>query len=183
MWSSGRLGADQRNVVEVALDRCRSCLGTTGQLRRAGSGHFEEERGEAGETIGAALVVQRDALACVRLTPQLGQQELVGSHLFGPPDGGITGTVGCAHFTIGRHEAVLPRQGSAQPQVPPGPGNSRTKKVRGPNGPLTYWVADGTRTRDSQDHNLVLYQLNYTHHQLIMSAASGSKLILAKIVV
>ena len=25
-------------------------------------------------------------------------------------------------------------------------------------------VSDGTRTRDSQDHNLVLYQLNYTHH-------------------
>ena len=26
-------------------------------------------------------------------------------------------------------------------------------------------VADGTRTRDSQDHNLVLYQLNYSHHR------------------
>jgi hypothetical protein len=25
-------------------------------------------------------------------------------------------------------------------------------------------VADGTRTRDSQDHTLVLYQLNYSHH-------------------
>jgi hypothetical protein len=25
-------------------------------------------------------------------------------------------------------------------------------------------VTDGTRTRDSQDHNLVLYQLNYSHH-------------------
>ncbi len=25
-------------------------------------------------------------------------------------------------------------------------------------------VSDGTRTRDSQDHNLVLYQLNYAHH-------------------
>lgn len=25
-------------------------------------------------------------------------------------------------------------------------------------------VTDGTRTRDSQDHNLVLYQLNYGHH-------------------
>ena len=48
---------------------------------------------------------------------------------------------------------------------------------------ILLWVSDETRTRDSQDHNLVLYQLNYTHHQLIMSAASGSKLILAKIVV
>ena len=26
-------------------------------------------------------------------------------------------------------------------------------------------VSDGTRTRDFQDHNLVLYQLNYTHHR------------------
>lgn len=26
-------------------------------------------------------------------------------------------------------------------------------------------VDDGTRTRDSQDHNLVLYQLNYAHHR------------------
>lgn len=25
-------------------------------------------------------------------------------------------------------------------------------------------VADGARTRDTQDHNLVLYQLNYSHH-------------------
>jgi hypothetical protein len=27
-----------------------------------------------------------------------------------------------------------------------------------------FGVADGTRTRDTQDHNLVLYQLNYSHH-------------------
>lgn len=31
-------------------------------------------------------------------------------------------------------------------------------------GPRAFRVSDGTRTRDSQDHNLVLYQLNYTHH-------------------
>lgn len=30
---------------------------------------------------------------------------------------------------------------------------------------LLSGVADGTRTRDSQDHNLVLYQLNYSHHR------------------
>lgn len=29
---------------------------------------------------------------------------------------------------------------------------------------LTNGVSDGTRTRDIQDHNLTLYQLNYTHH-------------------
>ncbi len=28
-------------------------------------------------------------------------------------------------------------------------------------------VTDGTRTRDTQDHNLVLYQLNYSHHYRI----------------
>lgn len=32
-------------------------------------------------------------------------------------------------------------------------------------GSLISGVADGTRTRDSQDHNLVLYQLNYSHHR------------------
>ena len=32
------------------------------------------------------------------------------------------------------------------------------------NGASRIGVADGTRTRDSQDHNLVLYQLNYSHH-------------------
>lgn len=26
-------------------------------------------------------------------------------------------------------------------------------------------VTDGARTRDTQDHNLVLYQLNYSHHR------------------
>ena len=30
-------------------------------------------------------------------------------------------------------------------------------------------VADGTRTRDTQDHNLVLYQLNYSHHRCFCS--------------
>jgi hypothetical protein len=32
-------------------------------------------------------------------------------------------------------------------------------------GQLTCGVSDGIRTRDFQDHNLVLYQLNYTHHR------------------
>ena len=27
-------------------------------------------------------------------------------------------------------------------------------------------VGDGTRTHDNQNHNLALYQLNYTHHRL-----------------
>ena len=30
-------------------------------------------------------------------------------------------------------------------------------------------VADGTRTRDNQNHNLVLYQLNYSHHRCFCS--------------
>lgn len=30
---------------------------------------------------------------------------------------------------------------------------------------LTCGVDDGTRTRDIQNHNLVLYQLNYAHHR------------------
>ena len=27
-----------------------------------------------------------------------------------------------------------------------------------------YGVGDGTRTRDTRNHNPMLYQLNYTHH-------------------
>jgi hypothetical protein len=29
---------------------------------------------------------------------------------------------------------------------------------------LIQWVSDGVRTRDPQDHNLVLCQLSYAHH-------------------
>ena len=38
-------------------------------------------------------------------------------------------------------------------------------------------MSDGTRTHDTQDHNLVLYQLSYTHHRpsrFIVPAQSGS---------
>ena len=31
-----------------------------------------------------------------------------------------------------------------------------------------YGVSDETRTRDTQSHNLVLYQLNYTHHMVYL---------------
>ena len=37
-------------------------------------------------------------------------------------------------------------------------------------------VSDGTRTRDPQDHNLVFYQLNYTHHNYVSSALSGFRI-------
>jgi hypothetical protein len=30
---------------------------------------------------------------------------------------------------------------------------------------FTAGVSDGARTRDTQDHNLVLYQLSYTHRR------------------
>ena len=33
-----------------------------------------------------------------------------------------------------------------------------------------FGVADGARTRDTQDHNLVLYQLNYSHHRCLKSS-------------
>lgn len=32
-------------------------------------------------------------------------------------------------------------------------------------GSCYFGVADGARTRDIQNHNLVLYQLNYSHHR------------------
>ena len=34
-----------------------------------------------------------------------------------------------------------------------------------PTGGFVLGVTDGARTRDTQDHNLVLYQLNYSHHR------------------
>ena len=41
------------------------------------------------------------------------------------------------------------------------------EKVRHKTSPLG--VADGARTRDTQDHNLVLYQLNYNHHHCLQA--------------
>ena len=37
-------------------------------------------------------------------------------------------------------------------------------------------MSDGTRTRDTRDHNPVLYQLSYTHHRTvhIVAAQAGS---------
>jgi hypothetical protein len=35
---------------------------------------------------------------------------------------------------------------------------------RRPPGPSAFGVSDGTRTRDTLDHNQVLYLLSYTHH-------------------
>ena len=37
-------------------------------------------------------------------------------------------------------------------------------------------MTDGTRTRDTQDHNLVLYQLNYSHHYRIKVAVFSAHL-------
>lgn len=50
----------------------------------------------------------------------------------------------------------------------------RAQKVRPRYRGLTCRVADGTRTRDSQDHNLVLYQLNYSHHRCGPSGGGSS---------
>ena len=36
-------------------------------------------------------------------------------------------------------------------------------------------VSDGARTRNPQDHNLVLCQLSYTHHRGPTSLAEGSR--------
>ena len=47
---------------------------------------------------------------------------------------------------------------------------------------LRIGVADGTRTRDSQDHNLVLYQLNYSHHAVACPRAGEALSILAALV-
>jgi hypothetical protein len=36
-------------------------------------------------------------------------------------------------------------------------------------------VSDGARTRDTQDHNLVLYQLSYTHHVAHPAQSAGGE--------
>ena len=45
---------------------------------------------------------------------------------------------------------------------------AKTKRIGASPIPFAHsGVGDGTRTRDSRNHNPVLYQLNYTHHILI----------------
>lgn len=42
--------------------------------------------------------------------------------------------------------------------------NEKSELKGGLNSLLHNGVGDGARTHDTQNHNLVLYQLNYTHH-------------------
>ena len=44
-----------------------------------------------------------------------------------------------------------------------------------------FGVADGTRTRDTQDHNLVLYQLNYSHHRCRAPVGAGNSAYLSTV--
>ena len=37
----------------------------------------------------------------------------------------------------------------------------------GPSALRAYGVGDGTRTRDTRNHNPMLYQLNYIHHKTL----------------
>jgi hypothetical protein len=58
-----------------------------------------------------------------------------------------------------------PGEGAAGSRLPPGAVPERMKAlVSEPTRAFTAGVSDGARTRDTQDHNLVLYQLSYTHH-------------------
>ena len=46
---------------------------------------------------------------------------------------------------------------------------TESKSVALPLGDIPkYGVSDETRTRDTQSHNLVLYQLNYAHHMVYL---------------
>jgi hypothetical protein len=66
--------------------------------------------------------------------------------------------------------SAAPRRGARRSAV----GARRSARVpehrtmqKGPDrlsGALRAGVSDGARTRDTQDHNLVLYRLSYTHH-------------------
>ena len=72
------------------------------------------------------------------------------------------------------NEATSSRSSTRWVRSCPAPMGWATGTSRGSNGKRatptsdvarSLGVADGTRTRDSQDHNLVLYQLNYSHHR------------------
>lgn len=54
------------------------------------------------------------------------------------------------------HSGAQPRSRTPQRKAPPDLVSQGQGVLSG--------VADGARTRDTQDHNLVLYQLNYSHH-------------------
>ncbi len=61
-----------------------------------------------------------------------------------------------------------------------GPGRRLGRKRQGPRrrrGPCRTGVNDGTRTRDILDHNQVLYQLSYAHHDCDLSV---TRLLLAR---
>ena len=51
----------------------------------------------------------------------------------------------------------------ATPQYPKIKSEGPERTLR-PSRLETYGVGDGTRTRDTRNHNPMLYQLNYTHH-------------------
>ena len=43
----------------------------------------------------------------------------------------------------------------------------------GPSALRAYGVGDGTRTRDTRNHNPMLYQLNYIHHRTSLARLKG----------
>ena len=69
------------------------------------------------------------------------------------------------HHRPGRRTALRPDPGTAHHH--PRGALTPTVTQKGPGrltGASPRGVSDGARTRDTQDHNLVLYQLSYTHH-------------------
>src|SRR5215212_4524171 len=67
-----------------------------------------------------------------------------------------------------------PRRGGSRCRRPPLTAPERTKAlVSLLTRASTAGVSDGARTRDTQDHNLVLYQLSYTHHVSRPDASAG----------
>jgi hypothetical protein len=121
-----------------------------------------------GRQAGDAVVPVHAVLAAALLDPQARGLE---GHWWVAPCGRserTSRTVGsCARCAVAPPLPPIcpPGGGAAGSRLPPGAVPERMKAlVSEPTRAFTAGVSDGARTRDTQDHNLVLYQLSYTHH-------------------
>ena len=136
-------------------------MGSVSQTATAAANRFNSLMRSVGTSVSAAVV----GVVLAQMSMPFGEHTL-------PTDAGFrTGLlIGCGVAVVAAlitlaipGKPVGPIVGFRHPRG--GAGRvPRMKRPRPCGRGLFVGVSDGTRTRDSQDHNLVLYQLNYTHH-------------------